>query len=270
MRKLIPVVFLLVCLSSLGYAQGDFNDNSPIQSGYAVVTAATTGSMVVFETFGLLSPTGTNQAGVLPPDMITNALLFVSSSGRLSRNLGIAIANPGSSTATITMTLRDNTGVTLGTKTIAVVSGHQTAQFLTQIFSGVSTVPSDLTGTVTITSNTPIAVIGLRFRGANFSTLPVTDLSTPTAVPIISTGVGGPGAVLLPQFAAGGGWASEINIINTGTSSLSVRVDLFNQDGSPLTARLNGQTGSSFSNLTILAGGVLTLTPRDANGDSRF
>ena len=168
------------------------------------------------------------------------------------------------------MTLRDSTGTTLGIKSMTVAAGHQSAQFLTQMFPGVFAVPGDVTGTVTIVSSVPVGIIGLRFRGTNFSTLPVTDLSTPTAVPVISTGVGGPGSVLLPQFAAGGGWASEIDIINTGTFSLTVRVDLFNQDGSPLTARLNGQAGSSFTNLTIPVGSVLTLTPRDANGDSRF
>jgi hypothetical protein len=76
--------------------------------------------------------------------------------------------------------------------------------------------------------------------------------------------------VLLPQFAAGGGWASEINITNTGTLPLTVRVDLFKQDGTPLTTRLNGQSGSSFVNLAVPAGGVVILSPRDANGDSRF
>ena len=87
---------------------------------------------------------------------------------------------------------------------------------------------------------------------------------------MIATGVGGNGAVLLPQFAAGGGWATEIVMANTGTSSLTVRVDLFKSDGTPLTATLNGETKSSFTNLTIPAGGVLILAPRDQHGDDDF
>jgi len=78
------------------------------------------------------------------------------------------------------------------------------------------------------------------------------------------------GAVLLPQFAANGGWATEIDILNAGSASLAVRVDLFKPDGTALTATLNGQSGSSLTNITIPAGGVVTLSPRDSNGDSRF
>ena len=120
-------------------------------------------------------------------------------------------------------------------------------------------------------SNLPVSVIGLRYRGANFSTLPVTSLSgTTTPLPTIATGVGGDGAILIPEFAAGGGWATELVMANTGTSSLIVRVDLFKEDGTPLTTALNRQTGSSFTNLAIPAGGVLILAPRYSNGDDDF
>jgi hypothetical protein len=51
---------------------------------------------------------------------------------------------------------------------------------------------------------------------------------------------------------------------------LTVRVDLFGTDGTPLTAMLNGQSNSSFLNLVIPAGGVITLAPLDQDGDSDF
>ncbi len=262
----------------------DHDDKAPIQSGYGVITpvAATTGGtttgLVVFETFGLRSNegnSGTSQAGVLPPDLTTNAILFVDSNGRLSKNLGVAIVNPNSSNVNVTMTLRNSAGTQLGTATVSVPSHQQTSKFVTELFSSQSAVPSDVTGTLAITSagssNLPVSVIGLRFRGRNFSTLPITSLSgTSGPLPIIATGVGGAGAVLLPQFAAGGGWATELVMANTGTSALTVRVDLFKQDGTPLSASLNGQTASSFTNLIIPAGGVLTLAPRDRNGDDDF
>jgi hypothetical protein len=82
--------------------------------------------------------------------------------------------------------------------------------------------------------------------------------------------VGGPGAILIPEFAAGGGWATELVLANTGTSSLTVRVDLFKENGTPLTAKLNGQNASTFNNITIPAGGVLVLAPRDTGGDDDF
>ena len=113
-------------------------------------------------------------------------------------------------------------------------------------------------------------MIGLRFRGDNFSTIPTTNLSTPVPLSEVAPGVGGASAVILPHFAAGGGWASEIVLANTSATSLVVRVDIFGRNGSPLTVTLNDQTQSSFQNLTIPAGGVVVLAPRDNQGNSDF
>ena len=70
------------------------NPNGPVQSGYAVITPSADG-LVAFETFGQIHGNETLQAGVFPANLTTDALLYVSTSGRLSRNLGVAIVNPG-------------------------------------------------------------------------------------------------------------------------------------------------------------------------------
>jgi len=263
-----------------GPGKDDHDGKAPIQSGYAVITPATTSGtgLVVFETFGWRrgGDAGTPQAGVLPPDLTTNAVMFVDSKGKLSKDLGLAMVNPNTSNTNVSVTLRGSDGKQLGTKTVNVPSHQQTVTFLSQLFTDQPSVPRDVTGTLAITSagssNLPVSVIGLRFRGANFSTVPVTNLSGNVApLPTIGTAIGGAGAVLLPQFVVGGGWATELVLMNTGTSNLTVRVDLFNgKDGTALTATLNGQTASSFANLTIPAGGVLTLAPRDKDGDDDF
>jgi hypothetical protein len=287
MHRCFGTVAVVLFSAVLAVAQGasgghdDHNDSAPVQSGYAVITpvVATTGGtatgLVVFETFGMRGGhDGTTQAGVLPPDLTTNSLLFVDSSGRLSKSLGVAIVNPNNSSANVALTLRKGDGTQVATTTLTVPSHQQTSKFMSELFSGQSSVPSDITGTLAITSagssNLPVSVIGLRFRGSNFSTIPATNLS-PAAVPSTASSLLGPGAVLLPQFAAGGGWATELVLVNTNaTSSLAVRVDLFKQDGTPLSASLNGQTATSFTNLTIPASGALTLAPRDRNGDDDF
>ncbi len=266
--------------SDRGDGRDDHDDSGPIQAGYGVVTpvvagTASTAGLVVFETFGLRGEGGASQAGVLPPDLTTNAVLFVDSEGKLSKNLGVALVNPNSSNVNVTLTLRKGDGTQLATTTVNVPSHQQTSKFVTELFSASASIPSDIVGTLAITSagsgNLPVSVIGLRFRGANFSTLPITNLGGNSGpLPVIATGVGGPGAVLLPQFAAGGGWATELVLANTGTSSLTVRVDLFKSDGTALRTTLNGQTASSFTGLTIPAGGVVVLAPRDRNGDDDF
>lgn len=300
MRRLFFTLMLLLVSAALVFAEDggrgnegnkakqdkdDHNDNAPIQSGFAVITpvaattSGTTTGLVVFETFGLRGhgDAGTPQAGVLPPDLTTNAVLFVDNSGRLSKNLGVAIVNPNASNANVALTLRKNDGTQLATTTVNVPSHQQTSKFLRELFSSPSSIPPDVTGMLAITSagssTLPVSVIGLRFRGGNFSTLPVTNLSG-NAGPLpffdSANSIGGAGAVLLPQFATGGGWATELVLMNTGTSSLTVRVDLFKSDGTPLSAALNGQTASSFTNLTIPAGGVLSLAPRNTDGDDDF
>jgi hypothetical protein len=281
MRRFFVTLIVLLFPAVLAVAQGhdDHNDSAPVQSGYAVITpvaattSGTTTGLVVFETFGMRGgPGGTTQAGVLPPDLTTSSLLFVESSGRLSKNLGVAIVNPNNVNASVALTLRKADGTQLAAATLTVPSHQQTSKFITQLFSGPS-IPSDVTGTLAITSagssNLPVSVIGLRFRGPNFSTIPATNLA-PAAVPSSASSLLGPGAVLLPQFAAGGGWATELVLGNTNTTSLTVRVDLYKQDGTPLSAALNGQTASSFTNLIIPANGVLILAPRDTDGDDDF
>ncbi len=270
-KKVRLILCILLCLlpaslfSNL-YAQG--KGNSPakkIQAGFVIVTpsAVNTVGLAAFETFGEMRFGGAVQAGVLPSDMVTDAMLFVTTSSRLSRNLGVAIANPQSSDAGVTFTLRGSDGKTVATKTVTVKAMTQSAQFVTQLFAGQLPGPGDFDGTLRMVSNIPVAMMGLRFRGENFSTIPVTVLSAMSQVPVISPSVGGPGAIMLPQFADGGGWSTEIVLSNTGSAVLVARVDIFNQDGSPLTVTLNGMTNSSFQGLTIPPGGVVILAPRN-------
>lgn len=273
-ERFLLLAFLILGLGLLAAPEGFAAPPAAntIHQGYVVITptSAATAGLAAFETFGERRGPDTEQAGVLPSIMTTHSALFVSASGRLSRNLGVAIANPGASTATITLTLRDNTGKTLATTSFALPAHQQTARFVTQLFANASAVPRDLLGTLDITSDIPVAVVGLRFRGINFSTEPATILGPTSAVPAISAGVGGPAAVILAHFAAGGGWASEIVMANLSPTPLTVRVDLFGADGLPLSTTLNNQTGSSFTNIVIPAGGVVTLAPLDPDGDSDF
>jgi hypothetical protein len=304
MRRFVTILTLILFSAVLVFAEGkehgqagpgqgndndDHNDAAPVQSGYAVVTpvvattSGTTTGLVVFETFGLRghSDSGTLEAGVLPPDLTTNAILFADESGRLSKNLGVAIVNPNSTSANITLTLRKSDGTTIATSNppVTVQAYNQVINYVTGLFPNQS-LPSDITGTLAITSIAtggtsalPVSVIGVRSRGLNFSTIPVTNLSAAAGpLPTIKPNVGGAGAILLPDFVSGGGYATELIMMNTNaTGSLTVRVDLFKADGTPMTATLNGTTASSFTTLApIPAGGVLTLAPRDKNGDDDF
>jgi hypothetical protein len=264
-----------------GQSQDDHDDTGPIQAGWAVVTPAapSTTGIVVTETFGFRSAGEARQAGNATPPLVTSALMFVDVSDRLAKNVGVAIVNPNNPSADVTLTVRKNDGTLLATKTINIATRRQITQFVTElfpkaasgVFSGDSILPAEFTGTMLINSNAPISIIGLRFRGVNFSTMPVTPVTLFTGTfPTIASGVGGTGASILPEFVAGGGWATEIVIINNGSTSATVRLDLFKQDGTSLTTALNGVNGTSFTNVNIPAGGVVVFAPRNRNGDDDF
>jgi hypothetical protein len=274
MRRLLITLFCLAALSTAAFAQDDHNDAGPVSVGYAVVTATNGvipigfGGLVVFETFGYRSQVPALQAGVLPATLTTRIVLFASSGIRLTRNVGVAITNPGTGDAVVTMTLRRADGNVTSTKTITVAAHQQVSRFISEFFADVAAVPVDFDGTLTLTSNTPVAIVALRFRGSNFSTIPIASLSPPIDLSEVSPGTGT--AVLLPQFAADGLWSSETVVVNNGSVPLTVRIDLFKQDGTPLVTKLNRQSGSTFQNIVIAPGGIIAFSPRNANGDSDF
>src|ERR1051326_8813060 len=264
MRRLLITLFCLAALSMPVFAQtDDHNDAGPLLVGYAVVTATKGiipfgfGGLTAFETFGYRSQTPALQA-VLPATLTTRIVLFASSSIRLSDNVGVAITNPGSGNAVVTMTLRDTNGNLTSTKIITIAAGQQVSRFVSEFFADVAAAVGNFDGTMTLTSNTPVAVLALRFLGTTFSSIPLTSLSTPLYLPDLAPGSISlaTNSVLLPQFASNDQWATEMVLVNAGPRPLTVRIDLFKQDGTPLVATLNHQPGSSFPNLTIAAGGV--------------
>jgi len=151
MHKVLGIITVVLLSAAVAVAEGrpagkgpqdkdDHDDRTPVQSGYAVVTPSTTSGtgLVVFETFGWRrgGDAGTTQAGVLPPGLTTNAVLFVDSKGKLSKNLGLAMVNPNSSNVNVSMLLRDSNGSQLGaTKIVNIPSHQQVVTFVTQIFS---------------------------------------------------------------------------------------------------------------------------------------
>ena len=247
-------------------------EHRKLQVGYAVITPsvpATTG-IVATETLVQMRAIDTLQVSVFPPNLTTNALLPVQVSTILGKTLGVAIANPNNIAANIILTLRRSDGTQFSVTTVSILARQQIAKLITELFpppapGGFTTqvaIPSEFIGTLTITSSSPVSILGLNFRGPNYSTVLVTDLtSANNLMPIIVPNVGGAGALLFPQFVIGGGWSTEIAITNTTAAFITVRVDVFTQSGAPLSVTLNGLTASSFTNLVIPSNGILIMAP---------
>ncbi len=261
------------CLhAQIGEDMDDHDDSGPVQAGYAIVTPSSgdAGGLRALETFGFKRGRDTMQAVVVPGALTKTGNLFINVSKRLVRDIGLAISNPGGLDARLTFEARDEQGFMVASTTIFIPPRRQISRFVSEIFAGHANFPDELIGSLTLTSNRHVAIVAIRFRGDTFSTLPITDVSTSIPVPSPFSDVGGEEAVILPHFATGGGWSSEIVLTNLSGGFVIVRLDLFAPDGSPLIVRLNGISGNSFLNLRIRPGGTLTIAPRNSRGDSRF
>jgi hypothetical protein len=211
---------------------------STVQTGYARIQPAA----------GATTPTGMaifgfRQNGIL----VTEAAVPASALLRSVRipadvngaiNTGFAIANPNDQDAIITYNFTDNAGKDFGNGNTVVPANGQIAVFLNQAPFNLA---ENAAATMTFNSNVPVAAVALRGRTnerADFllSALPIVDLS--------STATGGN---LLPHLADGGGWATEVTLINPSDQQLTGTIRIRDQAGAPLQLSAGGTSASSFS-----------------------
>jgi hypothetical protein len=145
-----------------------------------------------------------------------------------SVDTGIAIANPNPSPATVTFNFTDANGNDFGAGTAVVPANGQLAKFIDQApFNA----PSTVLGTMTFTSSAPVSVIALRGLTNErneflITTLPVVNLSSP---PLSSTAT-------VPHFADGGGWATQIVLVNPANTTMSGTIQFVGSDGTALSS----------------------------------
>jgi hypothetical protein len=219
-----------------------------------------------------------SQAGILPVPLATDAILFAEAVPAIGRNVGVAIVNPNTSTNTVTLTLRDAGGLPIGAPaTVTLQAQQEIARFIPELFSA-AVIGDGFKGSLRLQSSTAFAAVGLRFSGTEFSAIPLTPLVAISGVPVRSLAtanapnagiIGGASALVVPQFAMSGGWATEIALVNSGSSSITGRIDIFDSTGNPLAVKLNGATQSTFA-YSIPSGGAFTLAPKDVNGQPPF
>ena len=123
-----------------------------------------------------------------------------------SVNTGLAVANPNNQPVTISFNFYDANGVDFGHGSTILDANAQMAQFLDQAPFNAS---APLSATFTFHSSMPIAAVALRvFTNERseplMTTLPIADLNAPVQNQ----------PVLLPQYAAGGGWSTDIILVN--------------------------------------------------------
>jgi protein TonB len=201
------------------------------------------------EIFGLQS------AGTMVSEVAISGVPPVQS-GRLyaeistSVNTGVAIANPNKGVATVSFTFRDSTGTTVGSGVTVMFPNSQITKFLDQApFNA----PGKMSGSFSFTSDVPVAVAA--FRGLTnergeflLSSVPVVDLSA----------TGNSSSLTLPHFASGGGWTTQVILMNLANAPATGSLQWMDGNGQSLGIMSFSIAGSGASSLTLPISGSLT------------
>jgi hypothetical protein len=208
-----------------------------IASGMAIIDFRDSGTLV-------------SEAAFPPSSMIGSGRLSVEMSA--SVNTGLAIANPNSDSVTLKFYFTDGLGAQLYASQTLIPANSQFMAFLNQPpFSPPPQSPQSVIGlrsarTFTYTASKPIAVAALRSltneRGEFLmSALPVVSLNSTNSSP-----------VMLPVYADGGGWSSQVVVINPTDSTITGSLQFFTQgsgssSGTLAPLHVNGILGSGLN-----------------------
>jgi len=191
---------------------------------------------------------GFRQGGILvgeatvPASPATRSARIYAEIGR-SVNTGVAVANPASEPIHVSFYFTDSSGVDGSSGTFPIPGNGQIAVFLNQ---SPFNAPSPFLGSLTLSSPLPIAVIALRgFTNERseflMTTLPVADLTA--ALPSLAAEV----PTLFPHLADGGGWRTQIVLVNVGDVAVSGTVEFSDPSGGALRLETEGQDSSTIS-----------------------
>jgi hypothetical protein len=165
-----------------------------------------------------------DQEAVVPLSKITDTTSTLIWDDR-THTTAVALVNPSASPVTVNITVRDNSGAVLGTTSIPLGASAKTESVLRDL-PGLSGMAGKMGQADFTVSSGNVAVLGLRFGGSAFTSIPLSSQDR-------STGVGTTSYVL-PQLAFGGGWYTAVYFTNTSNQAASVPVNFIGDDGDPL------------------------------------
>jgi hypothetical protein len=181
------------------------------------------------------------EAAVPTSPLISGGRIYAEVNGPV--NTGVAIVNPGSQPAQVTFFFTDAGGRNFGNNTVSIPARGQLGRFVNEAPFNSGSIAR---GTFTFTSSVPVSVVALRgFTNERsdflITTLPVTPLSNPLEQ-----------TTVFPQLADGGGWSTQIVLVNPTDDTMTGTISFFGQgdtttSGEPMELTVDGQTGSTFT-----------------------
>ena len=231
-----------------GWSTTSSGTEETVRVGYGRISAgtgsATPSGIAIFQ-FRDIQGVLIAEASVPATGLIQEGRIFAEVEGPV--NTGLAIANPNDVPATISFYFTDTTGTHLGNGTFELGEHEQTAKFLNQEpFNEALPDGSPVLGTFTFESSVPIAVIALRGFTNEAGEFLVTTLPVAPLAPASEE------TVYIPHFAAGGGWVTQVILVNPTDSTITGTAGFLGPGSgtiaaSPVILTLDdGSTGSDF------------------------
>jgi YVTN family beta-propeller protein len=211
---------------SQGYGQILANTGSTTPSGVAIYDFRQNGVLV-------------SETGVPATGTVTAGRIYAEIAGAVTT--GLAIANPNNSVATISFEFTDATGNSAGKGSTTIPANQQITLFLNDKTLKVYTTAT-FQGTFSFTSTVPVAVVAIRGlvneRGDFLASI----------LPVIDTTLAPPtGTVVIPYFFDGGGWTTQVLLVNPTDNPLSGTVQFIGPNGVPLGVTFTGTSSNTYS-----------------------
>jgi hypothetical protein len=166
-----------VPLEGLGSATYTLSGNT-LTAGWARAQFTGTGDIAGAETIQLIDAVGeiSMETSVVAaqPDTVLHAPVYEKDGYKT----GLALANPGTTEANISMVLHRSDGSPMDFRTESIGGSQQIARFVSELFPSLN----DFEGTLEISSTRPLAGLVVRYNGSAdvFSTVPVSPQSAQT------------------------------------------------------------------------------------------
>lgn len=226
--------------STIGYALVDPDVTSVVPDGVAILT---------FRQNNVIVP----ESGIPASRALQHGMIYADINGAVKT--GLAIANPADESATVSFYYVDSAGKTFGNGSVTIPAGSQVARFLDQ--TPFNSGPA-LQGTLVFDASIPVFVAALRgFTNERsefiISTQPVAEMKA-SYEPLV-----------LPHFADGGGWMTQIVLLNPTSETISGSLQFTDASSdSPMSysilPRSHFRYQTSATNNAIRSGAVRILT----------
>jgi hypothetical protein len=239
-RRVILNAPVITAADSAGISLTSAGNGAFIQTGYARIQPATGAVPAAgLAIYGFhRDNTLVSETGVPASPPITSGRIYAEIAPPVET--GLAIANPNNETATINFFFTDVSGNDAGHGITTIGPNQQVARFLDEepfkTFSGVT-----FQGAFSFTSDVPVGVVAIR------GVLNERQDFLMSTLPVIESNVELDATAVAPHFVDGGGWASELLLVNPTDTLLAGTVEFRDDMGMFTSVTIGGQNNSAFT-----------------------